>query len=56
MFTDNPSFINSFGQLLHEPSIASPRDISEAVLFLASPAARLITGTQLPVDAGATKI
>jgi SDR family mycofactocin-dependent oxidoreductase len=56
MFADNPSFMNSFGQLLHEPSIASPRDISEAVLFLVSPSARLITGIQIPVDAGATKV
>lgn len=56
MFVDNPSFMSSFGQLLHEPSIATPRDISEAVLFLVSPAARLITGVQLPVDAGATKV
>jgi SDR family mycofactocin-dependent oxidoreductase len=56
MFADNPSFMNSFGQLLHEPSIATPRDISDAVLFLVSPAARLITGIQLPVDAGATKV
>jgi SDR family mycofactocin-dependent oxidoreductase len=56
MLADNPSFMNSFGQLLHEPSIASPRDISEAVLFLVAPSARLITGIQIPVDAGATKV
>lgn len=56
MFEENPSFMNSFGQLLHEPSIATPLDISEAVLFLVSPASRLITGVQLPVDAGATKV
>lgn len=56
MLADNPSFGGSFGQLLHEPSIASPLDISEAVLFLVSPASRLITGIQLPVDAGATKV
>jgi NAD(P)-dependent dehydrogenase (short-subunit alcohol dehydrogenase family) len=29
-----------------------PRDISDAVLFLASDEARYITGTQLRVDAG----
>lgn len=56
MFEENPTFMKSFGQLLHEPSIASPRDISEAVLFLVSPASRLITGIQLPIDAGATKV
>lgn len=32
----------------------APRDISEAVLFLASDASRYITGQQLKVDAGAT--
>lgn len=31
-----------------------PRDVAEAVLFLASPAARLITGATLNVDAGYT--
>jgi NAD(P)-dependent dehydrogenase (short-subunit alcohol dehydrogenase family) len=31
-----------------------PRDISNAVLFLASDEARYITGVTLPVDAGAT--
>jgi SDR family mycofactocin-dependent oxidoreductase len=56
MFLEHPSYRDSFGQLLREPSIATPRDISEAVLFLVSPAARLITGVQLPVDAGATKV
>jgi NAD(P)-dependent dehydrogenase (short-subunit alcohol dehydrogenase family) len=30
-----------------------PRDVSEAVLFLASDASRYITGQQLKVDAGA---
>jgi NAD(P)-dependent dehydrogenase (short-subunit alcohol dehydrogenase family) len=31
-----------------------PRDISNAVLFLASDEARYVTGVQLPVDAGFT--
>ena len=31
---------------------AEPRDVSNAVLFLASDEARYITGTALPVDAG----
>jgi NAD(P)-dependent dehydrogenase (short-subunit alcohol dehydrogenase family) len=29
-----------------------PSDIAEAILFLASDAARLITGAELPVDGG----
>jgi SDR family mycofactocin-dependent oxidoreductase len=32
--------------------VVEPRDISEAVLFLASDASRYVTGTMLPVDAG----
>ena len=31
---------------------AEPRDISNAVLFLASDEARYVTGVALPVDAG----
>ncbi len=56
ILTENPSFNASFQQLLNDPPIATPRDIAEAVLFLASPRSRLITGIELPVDAGATKV
>ena len=36
--------------------VAEPSDISETVLFLASDASRFITGAQIPVDMGATKV
>jgi NAD(P)-dependent dehydrogenase (short-subunit alcohol dehydrogenase family) len=34
--------------------VAQPMDIADPVVFLASPAARYITGVILPVDAGYT--
>jgi len=34
--------------------LISPRDVSEAVLWLASDASRYVTGVALPVDAGYT--
>jgi 3-oxoacyl-[acyl-carrier protein] reductase len=40
------------GQCLQEPLV--PRDIAEAVAYLASPAARLVTGQTLLVNGGAT--
>jgi NAD(P)-dependent dehydrogenase (short-subunit alcohol dehydrogenase family) len=33
-------------------SLGQPDDVASAVLFLASPAARYITGQVLPVDGG----
>ena len=56
MFSEQPAYMDSFKQLLRSPSMATPEDITEAVVFLASPAARMITGIELPVDAGATKV
>ncbi|MET0821801.1 MAG: mycofactocin-coupled SDR family oxidoreductase [Aeromicrobium sp.] len=56
LLAENPSYANSFGQLLNDPPIAQPQDISEAVLYLVGPSGRLVTGISLPVDAGATKV
>jgi NAD(P)-dependent dehydrogenase (short-subunit alcohol dehydrogenase family) len=36
--------------------IGEPKDVANAVLFLASPAAALITGTTLMVDGGWTAV
>jgi len=40
------------GQTLQEPLV--PRDVAEAVAFLCSPAARLVSGQTMPVNGGAT--
>jgi SDR family mycofactocin-dependent oxidoreductase len=56
LLAENPSYAASFGQLLNDPPIAQPSDISEAVLYLVGPSGRLVTGISLPVDAGATKV
>ncbi len=56
VFADNPSYAAAMGQYWFDPPISSPEDIANAVLFLASDDARTITGTQLTVDHGATKI
>jgi SDR family mycofactocin-dependent oxidoreductase len=56
VFADNPSYQAAMGQILFEPPISEPEDIANAVLFLASDESRTITGTQLTVDHGATKI
>jgi NAD(P)-dependent dehydrogenase (short-subunit alcohol dehydrogenase family) len=56
IFADNPSYVASMGQILFEPPISEPEDIANAVLFLASDESRTITGTQLTIDHGATKV
>ena len=56
LLADNPSYAAAFGQYWFDPPISSPEDIANAVLFLASDESRTITGTQLTVDHGATKI
>lgn len=56
ILADNPSFADSYKKLLRSPDVAIPDDISDAVLFLVSSAARTITGVVLPVDAGASRI
>ncbi len=54
--TDHPNYVVSFGSVLPPYAMAEPDDISDAVLWLASDMARTVTGTQLTVDMGATKV
>lgn len=53
---DHPSYLGSFGSAMPQVAMAQPADISQAVVFLASDASRFITGAQIPVDMGATKV
>jgi SDR family mycofactocin-dependent oxidoreductase len=56
MLEQNPTYAGSFGSILPAPSPAEPSDIANAVVWLASDAARCVTGIQLPVDMGATTV
>ena len=56
MLTEHPGYVPSYSSILTEPAIAQPADIANAVVWLASDAARCVTGIQLPVDMGATTV
>lgn len=56
VFADNPTYTASMGQIILDPPQSEPEDIANAVLFLASAESRTITGAQLPIDHGATKV
>jgi SDR family mycofactocin-dependent oxidoreductase len=51
-----PTYAASFAAILAEPKVASARDIADAVLWLASDESRVVTGAQIPLDMGATKV
>jgi SDR family mycofactocin-dependent oxidoreductase len=50
----SPALADNFANLLEVPSLQAA-DISEAILWLVSDAARFVTGVTLPVDAGFTQ-
>jgi SDR family mycofactocin-dependent oxidoreductase len=52
----HPDYLVSFGQVLRQPNIAAPRDIADAMLWLASDESKTVTGIALPVDLGATAV
>jgi NAD(P)-dependent dehydrogenase (short-subunit alcohol dehydrogenase family) len=56
LIANNPTYGGSFGSILPSPSVALPADIAEAVLWLASEESRIVTGAQIPLDMGATKV
>ncbi|WP_433461864.1 mycofactocin-coupled SDR family oxidoreductase [Spirillospora sp. CA-128828] len=56
LLSRHPSYGASFASLLPGLPIAEPGDISDGVLWLASDLSRSVTGTQLTLDMGATKV
>lgn len=56
LFARFPTYAASFGSILAEPQVATARDIAEGVLWLASDESRIVTGAQIPLDMGATKV
>lgn len=50
--TEDPSLLEKFTDRVALGRIGEPEDIAPAVLFLASDAARYVTGVVLPVDGG----
>jgi NAD(P)-dependent dehydrogenase (short-subunit alcohol dehydrogenase family) len=55
-FFDDPAYREAALAMIPLRRIALPQDVSAAVVYLASPAARMVTGTSLRVDGGATAI
>ncbi len=51
---DTPENREAFIKTIPLGRLSTPRDIAEAALFLASDAASMVTGVQLPVDGGRT--
>lgn len=56
LFTEHPHFGMSFASALPGLPLAEPDDISDGVVYLASDLSRAVTGTQLTIDMGATKV
>jgi SDR family mycofactocin-dependent oxidoreductase len=55
-FTEHPNYAVSYGSVLPHTPLAESNDISDAVVWLASEQSRTVTGTQLTLDMGATKV
>ena len=51
---DDPTFLASVLERIPAGRVASTGDVAAAVLYLASPAAAMVTGTVLTVDGGWT--
>jgi SDR family mycofactocin-dependent oxidoreductase len=53
---DHPNYLASFGSAMPQIGLADPDDISDTVVWLASDLSRTVTGAQITVDLGATKM
>lgn len=51
---DDPAFLGFVKNMIPMGKIGQPEDVAAAVLYLASPASRMVTGTSLLVDGGWT--
>ena len=51
-----PTYAASLGAILAESDLASPDTIADAVLWLAGRESRTVTGAQIPLDMGATRV
>jgi NAD(P)-dependent dehydrogenase (short-subunit alcohol dehydrogenase family) len=51
---DDPAFLDFVKNMIPMGKIGQPEDVAAAVLYLASPASRMVTGTSLLVDGGWT--
>ncbi len=56
IFDLDPEYRHAFRSMLTEMPFAPPEDISAAVVWLASPLSRTVTGAQFPLDMGASKV
>jgi NAD(P)-dependent dehydrogenase (short-subunit alcohol dehydrogenase family) len=48
----DPGDLSEFTDMSMIERLVEPEEVTEAIVFLASPAARMITGTALPIDGG----
>ncbi len=56
LFAEHPHYGMSFASALPGLPLAESDDISDGVIYLASDLSRAVTGTQLTIDMGATKV
>jgi SDR family mycofactocin-dependent oxidoreductase len=56
LLDENPTYRISYSAALAYPRVASPEDIAQTVLYLSSDESRCVTGAQIEVDMGATKM